>query len=387
MKISDFCYVSDYVANGSFKSLRNNVNYLDDGYAVLVRLTDFTKKWQSDFRYVSENAYKFLKHSKLYAGDLIMANVGDPGIVFIVPDLKKPMTLGPNSILIRPTSSVAHTKFIYWYFKSKLGRDQITSITSATAQKKFNKTSFRALDIKLPPLAEQQRIAALLDKTDHILKLRESVITKLDQLASTTFDEMYDALDTDSTKSLGEIIELQRGASPRPISDWMTEEEDGINWIKIADATASDKYIYKCKERIKKEAVTMTRYVKSGDFLLSNSMSFGRPYILKTDGCIHDGWLLLRDTKNIFEQDFLYAALSCKNIKEQFKKLATGAVVKNLNIDAVSKVKIKIPEKRIQKLFSEKMLELEANKALQVRQLSIFKSLLSSLQYQSFSVN
>ncbi len=198
---------------------------------------------------------------------------------------------------------------------------------------------------------------------------------------------MYDALDAVSTKSLGEILELQRGASPRPISDWMTEEEDGVNWIKIADATASDKYIYKCKERIKKEAVAMTRYVKSGDFLLSNSMSFGRPYILKTDGCIHDGWLLLRDTKNIFEQDFLYAALSCKTVKDQFKKLATGAVVKNLNIDAVSKVKVKVPEKKIQKVFSEKMHELEANKAVHVKQLAIMNSLLSSLQHQSFAVN
>ena len=208
MKISDFCYVSDYVANGSFESLRNNVNYLDDGYAVLVRLTDFTKKWQSDFRYVSENAYKFLKHSKLYAGDLIMANVGDPGIVFIVPDLKKPMTLGPNSILIRPTSSVAHTKFIYWYFKSELGCDQITSITSATAQKKFNKTAFRALDIKLPPLAEQQRIAAVLDTADRILKQRESAIAKLDQLAQSVFVEMFGSSQNFENKKLSEVCDL-----------------------------------------------------------------------------------------------------------------------------------------------------------------------------------
>jgi type I restriction enzyme S subunit len=265
--------------------------------------------------------------------------------------------------------------------------DAMTKHLHGATMKHVNRGEFLATQIPLPPLAEQQRIAAMLDTADHILKQRESAIAKLDQLASTTFDEMYDALDAVSTKSLGEILELQRGASPRPISDWMTEEEDGVNWIKIADATASDKYIYKCKERIKKEAVAMTRYVKSGDFLLSNSMSFGRPYILKTDGCIHDGWLLLRDTKNIFEQDFLYAALSCKAIKEQFKKLATGAVVKNLNIDAVSKVKIKIPEKKIQIIFSKKMHELEANKATHLKQLTIVNSLLSSLHHQSFGVN
>lgn len=298
---------------------------------------------------------------------------------------KEPALLNQRVCKITIVNKQLDANYLFHFLPKQL--KLIEDATPFVTVKHLSVKKINDIKIPLPPLAEQKRIAELLDTADRILKQRESTIIKLDQLASTTFDEMYDALDIDSTKSLGETIELQRGASPRPISDWMTEEEDGINWIKIADATASDKYIYKCKERIKKEAVAMTRHVKHGDFLLSNSMSFGRPYILKTDGCIHDGWLLLRDSKNIFEQDFLYAALSCKAIKEQFKKLATGAVVKNLNINAVSKVKIKIPEKKIQKLFSEKMLKLEANKAFQVRQLSIFKTLISSLQHKSFAVN
>ena len=247
MRISDFCYVSDFVANGSFESLRNNVNYLDDGYAVLVRLTDFTKKWQSNFRYVSESAYNFLKHSKLYAGDLIMANVGDPGIVFIVPNLKKPMTLGPNSILIRPTSSIANTKFLYWYFKSRLGRDQITSITSATAQKKFNKTSFRALDVKLPPLSEQKRIAAILDKANEIRAKRELALSKLDELAQSTFIDMFGDPITNSHNlpkyKLGDIGVLERGVSkhrPRNAIELMGSE---YPLIQTGDVANCDGYI------------------------------------------------------------------------------------------------------------------------------------------------
>jgi type I restriction enzyme S subunit len=284
-----------------------------------------------------------------------------------------------------PNKNLLDTKYLYHWLTCN--RKKIDAMGVGATFKEVSKAIVSKIEIPLPPLAEQQRIAAVLDTADHILRLREATIAKLDQLASTTFDEMYEALDAVSTKSLGEILVLQRGASPRPIADWMTENEDGVNWIKIADATASDKYIFKCKERIKKEAVAMTRYVKSGDFLLSNSMSFGRPYILKTDGCIHDGWMLIRDTKNVFEQDFLYAVLSCKTVKEQFKKLATGAVVKNLNIDAVSKVKVKIPEKKIQKIFSEKMHELEANKANHLKQLTIIKTLLSSIQNQSFAMN
>ena len=88
-------------------------------------------------------------------------------------------------------------------------------------------------------------------------------------------------------KKLGDVLSIERGGSPRPISKYLTNAEDGINWIKIADATASDKYIYETKQKITKEGLQKTRMVNKGDFILSNSMSFGRPYIMKTKGCIH----------------------------------------------------------------------------------------------------
>ena len=164
VKISDFCLVTDYVANGSFKSLKNNVEYLyDDGYAILVRLTDFTKNWNNNYRYVSKKSYDFLKHSKLHPGDLIMSNVGEPGRVFLLPDLGKPMTLGPNSILIRPDKTKASSFYMKYYFESQFGQNQILQITSGAAQKKFNKTSFRSLLINLPSLSIQQKIVAKLD--------------------------------------------------------------------------------------------------------------------------------------------------------------------------------------------------------------------------------
>ncbi len=104
---------------------------------------------------------------------------------------------------------------------------------------------------------------------------------------------------------------VERGVSPRPIQKYLTNDPDGLNWIKISDATASVKYIYKTKEKIKKEGLSKTRQVQEGDFLLSNSMSFGRPYIMKTSGCIHDGWLVLHDKKVVeLDQDFLYYLLS-----------------------------------------------------------------------------
>ncbi|MCY2926404.1 MAG: restriction endonuclease subunit S, partial [Planctomycetota bacterium] len=99
----------------------------------------------------------------------------------------------------------------------------------------------------------------------------------------------------------------ERGGSPRPIQNFITSDPKGINWIKIGDATASGKYIYKTQEKIKPEGVSRSRMVYEGDFILSNSMSFGRPYIMKTAGCIHDGWLVLHRPK--VNPDYLYYVL------------------------------------------------------------------------------
>ena len=88
-----------------------------------------------------------------------------------------------------------------------------------------------------------------------------------------------------------------------------------------------------------------SRYVKLGDFLLSNSMSFGRPYILKIDGCIHDGWLVLRDEQEVFDKRFLYYYLSSKTTYEKLSSMAVGGVVNNLNSEMVRKVDVPVPSK------------------------------------------
>lgn len=144
-------------------------------------------------------------------------------------------------------------------------------------------------------------------------------------------------------KSLGEICSISRGGSPRPIQAFLTSESDGINWVKISDATASGKYIYETAEKIKPSGAARSRMVKDGDFLLSNSMSFGRPYIMRTTGCVHDGWLVLSEYQESFNQDFLYHLLGSPQVFSQFDRLAAGSTVRNLNIELASKVIVPIP--------------------------------------------
>lgn len=164
--------------------------------------------------------------------------------------------------------------------------------------------------------------------------------------------ERYVAIDVASSSfplvKLDEVCLIERGGSPRPIQDYMTDGPNGINWIKIGDAPANSKYITSTKEKIKPEGAQRSRFVKPGDFILSNSMSFGRPYIMAIDGCIHDGWLLLRARSDNLLKDYLYLALGSSKVYEQFVRSATGGVVNNLNIGLVKEVSIPLPPLEVQ---------------------------------------
>lgn len=145
-------------------------------------------------------------------------------------------------------------------------------------------------------------------------------------------------------RRLGDIFEIARGGSPRPIAQFITEDPDGINWVMIGDGVEGSKYISETKKKIIPEGVKRSRKVEPGDFILSNSMSFGRPYIMATDGCIHDGWLLLRPMTDDISTDYFYYLLGSEAIYQKFKLLAGGSTVKNLNIDLVSSVEVPYPD-------------------------------------------
>ncbi len=136
---------------------------------------------------------------------------------------------------------------------------------------------------------------------------------------------------------------IVRGGSPRPIKSYLTEDPNGLNWIKIGDTKGATKYIETCAEKIIPEGLKKSRYVKEGDFILSNSMSFGKPFIMKTDGCIHDGWLLIREVKEAICKDYLYYLLLSPYTYGSFKDSAAGGVVQNLNIEKVRQTLLPIP--------------------------------------------
>ena len=186
------------------------------------------------------------------------------------------------------------------------------------------------------------KIDAAFEKIDKLKANAEKNLANAKELFQSALDEAMRPKDGWVEKRLGEVAEIQRGGSPRPIKDFITKNKDGYNWIKIGDVDPSGKFITSTAEKIRKEGLRKTRQVFAGEFLLSNSMSFGRPYILKIDGCIHDGWLVLRGFQKFYKEDFFYHLLRSKWIQNQFNSLAYGSTVRNLNSNSVSNVIVPI---------------------------------------------
>ena len=184
-------------------------------------------------------------------------------------------------------------------------------------------------------------------------RVKQKVITEISEDEKT-----FDIPDSWEWIKLGNVCTIARGGSPRPIKEYITTAADGVNWIKIGDTEKNGKYICATAEKIKPSGVSKSRMVHSGDFLLTNSMSFGRPYILKVDGCIHDGWLVISQSTEIFDQDYLYWLLSSNYAYMQFCGKVSGAVVKNLNSDKVANSVFPLPPLAEQKRIVAKLEEI-----------------------------
>ena len=181
---------------------------------------------------------------------------------------------------------------------------------------------------------------------------------------------------------------IERGGSPRPIQDYIIDnDEEGINWVKIGDAPEFGNRIEKTSEKIKKSGLPKTRQVFPGDLILSNSMSFGKPYIMGISGCIHDGWLLIRDSNKIFDQQFLCQLLGTDQMIDQYVSLAAGSTVNNLNKDLVGSTFVTYPSLAEQKTVSLFFKKFDTLITLHQRKLDDLKLLKKGLLQKMFPKN
>src|SRR5699024_7397867 len=221
---------------------------------------------------------------------------------------------GKQLITNQPINSIIPNKKIHYYFlfnilKHRAGRIKLLAANQAVPI--LNKSEFSKIKLPIPPLPEQKAIADCLSTWDRAIEKQTQLIHAKKEFKKGLMQGFFNGQLTvnngqlikakkgeDFTKDweivrLGDIAKIVRGGSPRPISEYITNSFDGLNWLKIGDIDKDAMFIHRTEERIKPEGLKNTRLVKSGELILSNSMSFGRPFILKIDTCIHDGWLAI----------------------------------------------------------------------------------------------
>ena len=184
-------------------------------------------------------------------------------------------------------------------------------------------------------------------------------------------------------RKLSELVQIERGGSPRPIDDFITDAPNGLNWVKIGDAPTQGNYITKTAEKIRPDGLSKTREVHPGDLILSNSMSFGKPYIMGIDGCIHDGWLLIRNTYGVFDLTFLCHLLGTPQMLSQYRSFAAGSTVNNLNKELVGNTVVTIPSITEQRVLGDYLEQLDNLITLHQRKLdkliNVKKSMLEKM--------
>lgn len=250
------------------------------------------------------------------------------------------------------------TKFLYYYLKAK--QNYIYSKKKGAGIPHVKIESISDMPIPDISLNDQKNILGKIELINECINNRKSQLHDLDLYIESVFKEMFDSNYHNNfnfkKEKLGFLSEIERGASPRPIKDFLTNSEDGINWIKIGDTSDKSMYIDATIEKITKTGALKSRLVKKGNLILSNSMSFGRPYILNIDGCIHDGWLLIKNFETNFEKEFLCFLLGTKEIFNAFKNYAVGGVVNNLNSNLVRNIEVIVPPIGLQKDFCKQLI-------------------------------
>ena len=297
----------------------------------------------------------------LQDGDVIIADTAEDSAVGKCTELcnsaGKKVFSGLHTMPLRPMRKYA-SGYLGHYLNSPAFHDQLLPLMQGIKVISVSRSAIEDMTMSVPSVAEQASIGAFFDRLDSLITLHQRKYDKLCVLKKSMLDKMFPKggslypeirfagfTDPWEQRKLSELVEIERGGSPRPIERYITDDPCGLNWVKIGDAPELGRYITQTTEKIKPEGLAKTRQVYPGDLVLSNSMSFGRPYIMAIKGCIHDGWLLIRDAQKHFDPIFLCHMLGAPQMLNQYRMFAAGSTVNNLNKELVGKAIVSLPSK------------------------------------------
>ena len=314
------------------------------------------KDWHLERYFITEEYANKLSGFRVEGGDIIVSCAGTIGETYEIPLDAEPGIINQALMRIKVKESIVNKKMFNILFTNMIN-DFTRVHSNGSAIKNIPPFSdLKPMVVFVPKMDEQNKISSYFSNLDHLITLHQRKCDETKKLKKCMLQKMFpkegekvpeirfSGFTGDwKQRKLGDMVIIERGGSPRPIDKFITEDKNGLNWVKIGDAPEQGNYITRTKEKIKTEGLSKTREVHPGDLILSNSMSFGRPYIMAIDGCIHDGWLLIRDHEKKFDLKYLCCMLGTDMMLFQYKQMAAGSTVNNLNKELVGNTVVKYP--------------------------------------------
>ena len=338
----------------------------------------------NDPRYLSQEDFEAEnKRTNIKPNDLLITIVGTIGRVAIVPNSLTEFCVQRSVAVLKPKPEMVYNRFLMYYLQNM--RPYLEQESRGVAQKGIYLKQLSNLSIILPPLDEQRKIAAALDKVSDLIAKRRQQLDKLDELIKAKFVEMFGNININdkgwNIQPLGEFCTIVRGGSPRPIDKYLGGD---VPWIKISDATEGESiYLNSTKEHIIREGVSKSRMVKSGSLIFANcGVSLGFARIITFDGCIHDGWLAMEDIDLRLNKIFLLHTLN--QMTEHFRKIAPAGTQPNLNTSIMKAYKQIIPPMQLQNEFILFVEQTEKTKTTISKSLEKLETLKKALMQEYF---
>ena len=382
--LGDVCVIT----GGGTPSKSNPDFYIGDIPWATVRDMNNDYIIDTDFK-ISKEAVKASSTNVIPKNNVIIASRVGLGKVCII---KQDTAINQDLRGVIPKDEKAlDVNYLFYWFKS-ISKVIIDAGRGATVHG-VTLPFIKSLRIPLPSLATQLKIVEKLDaifaEIERATVATEANVKNAESLFQSYLTEVFELGGEGWLKStLDKVCKVERGSSPRPIKDYFTESEDGVNWIKIGDTEEGGKYIFSTNQKITKAGAEKSRYVEVGDFILTNSMSYGRPYIMRTCGYVHDGWFVLRLNGDV-DSEYFYYLLTSPYVQKQFQSLAAGSVVKNISGDLVKKTILPMPtlekQKELAEIFTEKQIILKKLSETYSEKLKEIVALRHSILKQAFN--
>lgn len=342
-------------------------HYTDKG-ALLIRNSDIRDgyfEFGDNPIYLDEEFVEQNSSRKHQVGDVITVHTGDIGTSAVITE-NEAGSIGFATIVTRPDTKKTIPKYLCAYLNTDTHKRFAMRISTGDGRNNYNLKDYYNCVVPLPNLEEQRKISDYIQSINHLITLHQRKCEQTKKLKKYMLQNMFPQneekvpkirfegfTDDWEQRKFSDLVLIERGGSPRPIDAFITDAPNGLNWVKIGDAPEQGRYITKTAEKIRPEGLAKTREVHPGDLILSNSMSFGKPYIMGIDGCIHDGWLLIRDIQKRFDLKFLCHILGTEQMLNQYRSLAAGSTVNNLNKELVGNTTVTIPALEEQQVLGQ----------------------------------